>query len=179
MDSNYFEKVRDFVGLLLGLVFGTLAPIKASIIALLIGFAFNFFMGWKADVETGNSFSLKKAQSAFKLFLFWGMSVLVLYTIISLFDSTQLAFVAMKYLTWIVSYWYLVNVLKNAKIIFPTSKGVEFVYSIVTVDILVILMNKFYGHSGGTHTFKREDHNLLKKLEDERNRKKDEGNEKQ
>lgn len=107
------------------------------------------------------------------------MSVLVLYTIISLFDSTQLAFVAMKYLTWIVSYWYLVNVLKNAKIIFPTSKGVEFIYSIVTVDILVILMNKFYGHSGGTHTFKREDHNLLKKLEDERNRKKDEGNEKQ
>ena len=62
---------------------------------------------------------------------------------LSLFNEQTLAESSTKFITWIVSYWYLVNILRNAKEIFPWSKGLKFMYDLMTVEILNMILTKF------------------------------------
>ena len=137
------DRLKDLVCVVLGIIIGVLAPMKASIVALLIGFGLNFFIGWKADSHEGAKFSMKKARDSIKLVFFWAVGAGSLYTIISVFGELDFAKMAIKYFTWIVCYWYLVNVLRNARIIFPNSEAVKFIYAVATVEILNLMMTKF------------------------------------
>ena len=141
--EEMMNRFKDVICVIIGIIIGVIAPIKASIFALLIGFGLNFLIGWKAGSHEGEKFDIKKAGDSIKLVIFWGFGAGCLYTIINVFEETEFAEVAIEYFTWIVCYWYLVNVLRNARVIFPNSNAVRFLYSIATVEILNVIMTKF------------------------------------
>ncbi len=55
----------------------------------------------------------------------------------------ELAETASKFLSWIFCYWYLVNIIRNSIEIFPESRSLKFLYSLLTVQILDMILARF------------------------------------
>ncbi len=141
------ERIKDIIVATCMVICSIVAPIKTALIVLGVCALFNFIIGWKTDVHVyKRDFSTSKAFNSIKMLLFWAFTCLVVHLTINLFGEEDLANVFLKYLTWIVSYWYLVNVLKNAKKLFPKSESIKFVYDLVTIEIIAILKSKFLGN---------------------------------
>lgn len=131
--------------ILLGLITAFVAavtPILTAIISLFIGFTFNFITGLVTDIHVNKKeFSIKKAfESITMLFFFFGL-VYFLHSLLSGMGDRNIAQETTKYLTYIVSYWYIVNVLRNAKQIYPKSKAISFLYSVLTTEVFNWIKN--------------------------------------
>lgn len=122
--------------LLLGLtgLLSIISDYQHAFIALLVGFTFNFLMGIGADAkDKSESFSLKKATEGFKLFMFYCITVLALYGMT--YNEPTISATAIKWLTLVASYFYLVNIFRNARKIFPGNAAIEFIYLFLSTEV--------------------------------------------
>ncbi len=126
------------------MIVSILAPIRVAIIVLMFFFLLNFIVGFKNDeIVHKQKFSIKKAFEGLKLLILYYTIIFIVFTALSLFDEYELAKDAIKFISWIVCYWYLVNVLRNSKEIFPWSKGLKFLYDIMTIEVLNMILDRF------------------------------------
>ena len=138
---NNIEQVFKLIWLILISIF---APIKIAIIVLTGAFALNFFIGFKNDqIVHGRDFSLEKAFKGAKLlFLFYALSFIIFMSI-SLYGEHSLAGEVTKFFAWIVNWWYVTNILRNAKEIFPDVKVLQILYDIVTIQVFDMIFAHF------------------------------------
>lgn len=142
--NDYIVRLEDFVKIVWMILLSIFAPIKVAIIVLMFFFAFNFFVGFKNDkIVHDKDFNLKKAFEGVKLLSLYYAIIFIVNVALSLFNEQYLAENAIKFISWIVCYWYLVNILKNSKEIFPWSKGLKFLYDLLTVEVLDMIMERF------------------------------------
>ena len=148
MDEFYNQIICGAKNLLL-LVFTTLAaiyvPLKEVFGILLFTFTANIFVGMYADVNANkNRFNIKKFFYAVKHFGFYIFLVVFVHKAgISLHDQ-EISEQGVKWVTIIVLYYYITNIVRNGTVIFPTNKAIEFMYLVLTTQIFNKL-KEFFG----------------------------------
>jgi hypothetical protein len=142
--NGIWDKVDEIVKIMWLILISIFAPIKVAILVLMFFFILNFFIGFKNDqIINGHSFSLKKAFEGVKLLGLYYAIIFIVNLALSLYNELELAESATKFISWIVCYWYLVNILRNSMEIFPESRGLKFMYDLLTVQILDIILSRF------------------------------------
>ena len=107
-----------------------------AFLTLFVGFTLNILLGVGADVNINKkAFSLRKATDALLLLLFYFMLIIFIHVALGR-RYVDLANTMITWLTYIVGYFYLTNIFRNAKILFPTSKSIKFIYSFLSTEVM-------------------------------------------
>lgn len=134
------ENIKSIFWLALTGFISIISDFQHAFIALLIGFTFNLLMGIGADAkEKSESFSIKKAAEGLKLFMFYCITVLALYGMT--YNEPEITSVAIKWLTYIASYFYLVNIFRNARRVFSGNVAIEFIYLFLSTELFFKLQD--------------------------------------
>lgn len=113
-----------------------ISPIYYVFIALFISWLGNFLMGMKTDKKVNNSeFSITKAFDSIKQIGFFGMAALFIYLIPRLMGDEWLGKKGINAITYVVSYYYLTNTFRNAKLYWPKSQPISLIYEVLTTQI--------------------------------------------
>ena len=144
METTFWDRLIDFIKLTWLVIISVISPIRIAVWVLLVFFTVNFFVGYKSDVQINKrDFSLKKAFDGVKQLILYYALIFIVNMALGLYEETNLAEAATKFMTWIVSYWYLVNILRNAREIFPGNETLKFLYDLLTVQVLEMLLARF------------------------------------
>lgn len=144
MGATYWDRLIDFIKLTWLVIISVISPIRIAVWVLLVFFTVNFFVGYKSDVQINKrDFSLKKAFDGVKQLILYYALIFIVNMTLGLYEETNLAEGATKFMTWIVSYWYLVNILRNAREVFPGNETLKFLYDLLTVQVLEMLLARF------------------------------------
>ena len=144
MQNNIIIRVENFLKIIWIVILSIFAPIGVSIYVLSFFFVINFFLGFQADRLVHKAdFSLEKVRKGVMLFILYFALLFIINVSLSLYGEDDLAVTVPKFFTWIACYWYLVNIIRNAKLIFPSSEGLKFFYSLLTIQILDLILEKF------------------------------------
>ena len=120
------------------------SPTQVAIRVLLVFFILNILVGMRADRAVNKrDFSLEKFMSGFMLFGLFYAIILAVNLALSSFGETDIAFNSMKLLTWIMCYGYLVNIVRNAKLIHPENETLSILHDVLTIEIFDALLGRF------------------------------------
>ena len=134
MSEDLINQVKNIFIFALTALMGIITTAKGAFIALFFGFVFNFFIGMNADrVRNKKDFSIKKATEGIKLFMFYVITVFFIFAV--LYRNVEFANDVVNWLTYIVCYFYATNIFRNAKICFPQSKSISFIYHLLSTEI--------------------------------------------
>jgi hypothetical protein len=117
------------------------SPIQPILYVLFIVWVINFFMGLGAGVKQGEEFNLKKAFESIKQIAFLGVSAMVIYFVPTLLEDEPIGQTGVKYLAYIISYFYTTNSFRNATKIWPGNSMFDFMYSLLSTQIFSQLKN--------------------------------------
>lgn len=139
----WIEKVRIGLQSIILFLFALVTPLRASLEVLIMVSALDFFAGMAGNVWTGRErFRIGKAfASLYKLIAYLILIIVSHYAAANL-GEREMAWILVKYVTLMVSYWYFVNILSNLKLAFPSSTGITFLYLILSLKMLPIILSK-------------------------------------
>ena len=144
MGTTFWDRLIDFIKLAWLVIISVISPIRIAVWVLLVFFTVNFFVGYKSDIQINKrDFSLKKAFDGVKQLILYYALIFIVNMALGLYEETNLAESATKFMTWIVSYWYLVNILRNARDVFPGNETLKFLYDLLTIQVLEMLLARF------------------------------------
>ena len=87
------------------------------------------------SIRNKKDFSMKKATEGIKLFMFYVITVFFIFAV--LHRNVEFANEVVNWLTYIVCYFFTTNIFRNAKICFPNSKSISFLYHLLSTEIFV------------------------------------------
>jgi hypothetical protein len=121
-----------------------ISPIAYIFVALFIAWVFNFYVGMRTDkIVNKVNFSLKKAFDSISQIIFIGLADLIVYTVPYLVGDAYIGIKGITAITYIAAYFYLTNSFKNAKLCYPKSQEIAFIYSILTTEIFSMIKDYF------------------------------------
>lgn len=130
------ERTKEAFWLAITAFASILSPVKNVLYLLLISFVFNIITGIIADVHVNKSkFNLKKAFNAITQLAFYAVCVVFLDYGARLIEEPTIAVTAVKWLTYIVVYFYLTNIFKNARQVYPDNLAINFIYELLSTEI--------------------------------------------
>ena len=134
MSEDLINQVKNIFIFALTAILSIITTAQGAIISLLFGFVFNFLIGMNADrVKHDKEFSMKKATDGVKLFMFYVITVFFIFAV--LYKNIDFANEVVNWLTYVVCYFYATNIFRNAKICFPQSKSIAFIYHLLSTEI--------------------------------------------
>ncbi len=138
----FIEKIKELFWLVISALSSVLMPVKETLILLFITFVFNIITGIITDVHVNKAkFNLKKAFDAISQLTFYATCVVFLNYGASLINEQQIGVIAVKWLTYIVVYFYLTNIFKNAKQLYPKNQAISFIYELLSTELFDRLKN--------------------------------------
>lgn len=138
----FFEKFKEVFWLLIGALSSVLMPVRETLVLLFVAFVFNIITGIVADIHVNKAkFDLKKAFNAISQLTFYITCVVFLNYGTTLIHEESIGVIAVKWLTYIVVYFYLTNIFKNARQVFPNSQAINFTYELLSTEIFNRLKN--------------------------------------
>ncbi|MDD4778906.1 MAG: hypothetical protein PHV53_11555 [Fermentimonas sp.] len=138
----FVEKLKELFWLIMSALTSVLMPVKETLILLFITFVFNILTGIITDVHVNKAkFNLKKAFSAISQLTFYATCVVFLNYGTSLINEEQIGIIAVKWLTYIVVYFYLTNIFKNARQVYPNNPAINFIYELLSTELFDRLKN--------------------------------------
>jgi len=138
--EDFIERFKELIWVVITAIGSLLLPIREILILLSLGFVFNIITGIIADVHVNRQqFSIKKAFSAISQAAFFMACVFFLDYGSKLLHDAQIGQTSVRWLTLIVSYFYLVNIFRNAKLIFPKNLAISFIYELLSTEIFLRL----------------------------------------
>jgi len=142
--ANIWDKLEELIKIIWLILISIFTPIKVAVIVLMLFFTVNFFIGFQNDrLVHGKEFSLNKAIKGTMLLGLFFILIFIANLALSSFNEMKLAEDASKFLSCIFCYSYLVNILRNSIEVFPESKILRLLYSLLTVQILDIFLSRF------------------------------------
>jgi len=137
MEETWLSLLKSIIVALISSVLAYLTPVYDIVICIGFAFAGNFFWGYIAGiVAQKDSFCLKKAKVSIYEVLVYVSIVACLFTIGEKMNDKNLALHSLIMITWIWIYFYLVNIFKNLTRIFPNSRGLAFIYFIISLEFI-------------------------------------------
>lgn len=138
--EDFIERFKELIWIVITAIGSLLLPIREILILLSLGFVFNIVTGIVADIHVNRKqFSLNKAFSSISQAAFFMACVFFLDYGSKLLHDEQIGQTSVKWLTLIVSYFYLVNIFRNAKQIFPKNMAIAFIYELLSTEIFLRL----------------------------------------
>ena len=166
--DNCLQSIKSFLVMLGAFIASAISPIEGALFILGLSVTVNILYGIRADkVVNEKNFSLKKAWEAIQQMLLFWMLIFVIHSTGSRFEDEALNKIGVKWLTYVAVYFYIVNILKNAKQLHPSNKAVEFLYDVLTTDIFIRLqemigIKKIKKHDEQKDSEESEDSNQIK-----------------
>jgi hypothetical protein len=134
MTEEVINSLKNILLFAFTAVLSIITTAQGAFISLAFGFMFNFFIGLNADrIKHGKEFSLRKATEGIKLFMFYVIIVFFVFAI--LYNKQEFANEVVNWLTYVVSYFYLTNIFRNAKTCLPNSRSVDFIYKFLSTEV--------------------------------------------
>lgn len=135
MDAT-IERIKELFWLLITALASVVAPVKDILIALFAAFVFNIITGIITDVHVNRAkFDIKKAFNAVTQLAFYAMCIIFLDFVTLRINEPDIGVTAVKWLTLIVTYFYLTNIFKNARQVYPSSQAIKFIYELLSTEI--------------------------------------------
>lgn len=112
------EQIKNMaVGIVLAIL-AYLEPIESELLSLFLVFFLNFFFGYLSDMVKGEDFSLKKALVCIGHAAIFFVLCAAVYVIGRLKGQMEGAVQCVSFITYLVIYFYALNILRNCKMIF-------------------------------------------------------------
>lgn len=137
------ERIKEAIVAIIAVLISIITPLANAIFVLMIFFTFNIIMGFQADkAENGADFSLKKSFDAIKLLIFYYGALFVMHATLAIYGELNIAELLSKWVTLIVCYFLLLNILRNACKVFPKNQSLRFFYSFLRIEVYSYLRRK-------------------------------------
>lgn len=141
---SFKNNIQDIIKIIWIVIISVFAPIGIPIYVLSLFFLFNIFIGFHTDrIVNKKDFDLDKIGKGSMLFLLYFALLFMVNISLSLYGEDKLALAIPKFITWIASYFYLINIIRNSKQIFPKSEGLKFFYQLLTIQVFEMILAKF------------------------------------
>ena len=138
----FLERLKELFWLIIGAMSSVLMPVRETLILLFVSFVFNIITGIITDVHVNKAkFNLKKAFNAVSQLTFYATCVVFLNYGTTLINEENIGLVAVKWLTYIVVYFYLTNIFKNARQLYPGNQAINFIYELLSTELFDRLKN--------------------------------------
>lgn len=122
----------------------SVAPVGFLFYLLIITMLLDTLVGYKAGKkEHGEGFKIDKAFRAVKRLILYLALILLMHRYFSLTGEASLASKAADLSSGWVLYWFVLNIIKNACIIYPKDQSFKALYKVVSVDIVNIFKTKW------------------------------------
>lgn len=132
----FVERIKELFWLVVGALSSVLMPVRETLILLFVSFVFNIITGIITDVHVNKAkFNLKKAFNAVSQLTFYATCVVFLNYGTTLINEENIGIVAVKWLTYIVVYFYLTNIFKNARQLYPGNQAINFIYELLSTEL--------------------------------------------
>lgn len=142
MDTVYLRVKEMTIGAL-ALVISILSPISTALVLLITMSIVDVFLGFKANRNVlGEEFKFNKAFNAITKMGFFCMLTVLIHLTFHLYGEIDIAAVVVKYLSWIIIYYYILNMLYNAGKIYPESKVIPFLIEIMQLHVLGAMLSR-------------------------------------
>lgn len=119
---------------MIALVLAAFQPLSVALFVLMCVWTINILMGIAADNQDGKGFKFNKAFSAAKQLGFIFAILFIISLATAGYGEKEIAFTIAKWGTWIVSYFYVTNIFRNATGLWPSNKAIGFIYSFLTTE---------------------------------------------
>lgn len=134
--DQIIDSAKQTMWLIITAVVSIFAPVQNILILLFMSFLFNIVMGIITDVHVNKKqFNIKKAFNALSQLLFYFACVIFIDYGANLLGDLSLGTLGVKWLTCIVVYFYLTNIFKNAKQLYPDNNAITFIYELLSTEI--------------------------------------------
>ncbi|WP_278833582.1 hypothetical protein [Porphyromonas cangingivalis] len=142
MDTVYLRVKEITIGAL-ALVISILSPISTALVLLITMSIVDVFLGFKANRKVlGEEFKFNKAFNAITKMGFFCMLTVLIHLTFHLYGEIDIAAVVVKYLSWIIIYYYILNMLYNAGKIYPESKVIPFLIEVMQLHVLGAMLSR-------------------------------------
>jgi hypothetical protein len=136
------ERLKELYFIFLAALISAFSPVRNALILLMLAIVFNVLIGIIEDIHVNKApFNLKKAFNAVTQLLFYTACVVFVDYAGRLMGDPDVGLTAVKWLTYIVVYFYLTNIFRNAKLIYPRSAAIRFIYDLLSTEIFSRLKN--------------------------------------
>lgn len=134
--ETFIEKTKDLFWIMFTAIASVFTPVQNILILLFIAFIFNIFTGIVADIRVNKkSFNMKKAFDAITQLMFWAALIIFLDYGSKLLNEVSLGVTAIKWVTYIVVYFYLTNIFRNASLVYPHNQAIKFIHELLSTAI--------------------------------------------
>lgn len=142
--NQLFAGAKSLMLLAVATLTSIYTPLQDIFDILLFAFTGNIFVGMYADINVKrNRFDIKKFFDAIKHFGFYSFLVVFFNRSgISLGDP-NISEQGVRWVTIIVLYYYITNIVRNTTVIWPTNKTLQFMYLLLTTQIFFKLKSFF------------------------------------
>lgn len=131
------EDLRTIIVVSLSSLMAYLSPINGILFAVTLAFVINFIIGYITGMRIDKEdFDFKKAFSCIKEACVFFMVVASVYTIGEHLNNSGEALMSISVVTYVVLYFYAVNVFKNLKRLFPNSQWIAFCYWLISFEFM-------------------------------------------
>ena len=142
---NYLANcARSAIQFIITGIISAFMPMQDALFILLLGFTINFITGYVTDLRVNDKdFSIKKAfNSVSQLGYFFGLIFFI--SAIGKYNSdSAFSQLGVKWSTIIVSYFYVINILKNGRQIWPGNIAINFLYDFLSFQGINYLRKLF------------------------------------
>ena len=139
--TNFLKPALFFISTV---IVSLITPIQDVLCVLALGFALNIFIGIVTDTHVNQKdFNIKKAFDAIAQLAMYSALVYYVHNSLATLGFNVWSDKATVWITFIVSYYYLANILRNATKIFPQNKAFELMYMILTTKIFSAMRHYF------------------------------------
>jgi len=132
-----FDTIKNLIITISSILIGYFAPLKDVVFVIFFVFLLNCVFGLIAGVGVqGEKFSLKKFFRCIMETLVFYVIVLSVYLVGEKMGNPEGAIQCISGLVYAIIYFYFVNILRNAHKLLPKSKGIKFLYYVLSFEVI-------------------------------------------
>ena len=132
-----FDTIRNLFATIASVLVGYFAPIKDVVFVIFFIFLLNCLFGLLAGVTVeGERFNLKKFFRCIMETLVFYVIVLSIYLVGEKMGNQPGALQCISGVAYAIIYFYAVNILRNAHKLLPKSKGIKFLYYVLSFEVI-------------------------------------------
>ena len=132
-----YDTLRNLIISISSVLVGYFAPLKDVVFVIFFVFLLNCIFGLVAGVGVqGEKFSLKKFFRCIMETLVFYVIVLSIYLVGEKMGNPDGAVQCISGVVYAIIYFYFVNILRNAHKLLPNSKGIKFLFYVLSFEII-------------------------------------------
>lgn len=132
-----FDSIKNLIITISSILIGYFAPLKDVVFVIFFVFLLNCVFGLIAGVGVqGEKFSLKKFFRCIMETLVFYVIVLSIYLVGEKMGNPEGAIQCISGVVYAIIYFYFVNILRNAHKLLPKSKGIKFLYYVLSFEVI-------------------------------------------